>query len=310
MSRAPIEDVALEKLDRRYARLRLVVPRQAMRLRLSIEQHGIRQPVTVSTAVEAGQLVLIDGFKRVRAVEELGGTKVPATSLALAGPAAAIAMMQCNVPHRGLSDLEEGWIVRVLCREHKLPQREVAKLLLRDKSWVCRRLALVERLEAALQDDMRLGLLAASAARELARLPRGNQVPCARAIAEHGLGSHQVARLVAMLLSTDGPTARSELLADPLRLLARDQGAMITPIDPRLSGPASELRKAVLGFDGAAARLLRTAEKYAPTGLLGDDARVLVPVLARAAETGRSAVDRLSEIIGQSHGAAPRDAHA
>lgn len=65
--------------------------------------------------------------------------------------------------------------MRSLCRDHRLTPVEVGKALRRDKSWVSRRLMLAERLEGVLQDDIRLGLLAPTVARELASLPRGNQ---------------------------------------------------------------------------------------------------------------------------------------
>jgi hypothetical protein len=42
------------------------------------------------------------------------------------------------------SELEEAWIVHALVREDGLPQVEVTDLFGRHKSWVCRRLALIE----------------------------------------------------------------------------------------------------------------------------------------------------------------------
>ena len=53
---------------------------------------------------------------------------------------------------------------------------EAAELLGRHKSWVCRRLALLERLGEEAREDLRLGLLTPTAARSLVRLPVGNQV--------------------------------------------------------------------------------------------------------------------------------------
>ena len=94
--------------------------------------------------------------------------------------------------------------MRSLCREHKLTQAEVGKALRRDKSWVCRRLMLAERLEDVLQDDIRLGLLSSTVARELARLPRGNQVAMATAIRAHGLTSKQAHRIVTELPAYSG----------------------------------------------------------------------------------------------------------
>ena len=51
-----------------------------------------------------------------------------------------------NQTGRRPHELEEAWIVRALVREDGLTQSEVAELLGRHKSWVCRRLALLEKL--------------------------------------------------------------------------------------------------------------------------------------------------------------------
>ena len=72
-------------------------------------------------------------------------------------------------------ELEEAWIVQALVREDGLTQVEAAHLLGQHKSWVCRRLALLERLSVAVKEDLRLGLVGPSLARQLTRLPAGNQ---------------------------------------------------------------------------------------------------------------------------------------
>ncbi len=46
------------------------------------------------------------------------------------------------------SELEEAWLVQALVREDGLTQVEAASLLNKHKSWVCRRLALLERLSS------------------------------------------------------------------------------------------------------------------------------------------------------------------
>ena len=65
--------------------------------------------------------------------------------------------------------------VAVPTREDGMSQVEVAELLGRHKSWVCRRLALIERLGSKAKDDLRVGLLTPTAARQIVRLPEGNQ---------------------------------------------------------------------------------------------------------------------------------------
>jgi len=88
---------------------------------------------------------------------------------------AKAAMYGLNRTGRHFGELEEAWLVQALVREDGLSQVEVAVLLSRHKSWVCRRLAMMEKLCAAAQEDMRLGLLSPTMARQLVRLPAGNQ---------------------------------------------------------------------------------------------------------------------------------------
>jgi hypothetical protein len=87
------------------------------------------------------------------------------------GPAAKLLLWQSNA-RQELSDLEEAWLVRALYREDRLNQPQIAQLIGRHKSWVCRRLVLAEELTSEVESDVRLGLLSATAARELSRLPR------------------------------------------------------------------------------------------------------------------------------------------
>ena len=72
-------------------------------------------------------------------------------------------------------ELEEAWIIYALVIEDGLQQIEVAHMLGRHKSWVNRRLALIERLCNEAREGLRLGLITPTQARHLTRLPRGNQ---------------------------------------------------------------------------------------------------------------------------------------
>ena len=59
----------------------------------------------------------------------------------------------------------------------------------------------MERLDEQVQQDMRLGLVSVTIARELSRLPRGNQSPVAAAVQRHGLSTRQCAELVELVQS-------------------------------------------------------------------------------------------------------------
>ena len=274
---APQDEVAIAELDQRFASLRLAAPEELGRVRASIERMGILSPVLVATAVEPARIVIVDGFKRLRIAPDRGDAAVWVRRTALDAAGAKVAMVAANAGHSGLCDLEEVWIVRSLCREHRLTQVEVGQALRRDKSWVSRRLMLAERLEGVLQDDIRLGLLAPTVARELARLPRGNQVRMAATIRAHELTSRQAHRIVTELLRTADPAAREAVLADPLRYLSAIELPVTSVEDPRLGKGRNDVRKSLLAVGSAAERLTRKVTRHAPIGLVGDDARILEP---------------------------------
>jgi ParB-like chromosome segregation protein Spo0J len=294
------EEIVIRELDQRYGSLRLSSPQELGRLRASVERMGVLHPVLVATAVETDRLVLVDGFKRVRVVTDRGGQSMWATRSPFDAAAAKVAMLTVNAAHQGLCDLEEAWIVRSLCREHKLTQAEVGKLLRRDKSWVCRRLMLAERLERDLQEDIRLGLLSSTVARELARLPRGNQHKMANTIRAHALTSRQAHRVVTALLDTDDPRARDDVLADPLRYLGTTAPEVDTA-DPRLGTGGNEVRRSLLFVHSAAQRLQRSTGRYAPAGLTGEEARILLPLVGSALHASRETtvlLERLTQDSG------------
>jgi len=77
-----------------------------------------------------------------------------------------------------------------------MSQVEVAELLGRHKSWVCRRLALIERLGPQARDELRVGLLSPTAARQMVRLPEGNQAEVLGAIRREALSSAELTGVV------------------------------------------------------------------------------------------------------------------
>ena len=204
-----VEKVALKNLDTRHSCLRLVRPELIGALRCSIERHGVLTPLVVN--VIGAKLVLLDGFKRFQVVGERGDSSVLARHVELTDAQAKAAIVTFNVPHRGMSDLEEAWVVASLVRGNKLRQIEVAALLGKHKSWVTRRLQLIERLDEHVVDDLRLGLLSVTMARELARLPRGNQAALAKVICAEGLTSRQATELVSRWLEATDSGGRKAL---------------------------------------------------------------------------------------------------
>jgi len=94
------------------------------------------------------------------------------------------------------------WIVQALIGEDGLSQVEVAELLSHHKSWVCRRLALLERLCTAARDDLSLGLLSPTQARQLVRLPVGNQVDALSVARRESLNGEELRGVIDLLLAS------------------------------------------------------------------------------------------------------------
>ena len=118
---------------------------------------------------------------------------------------------------------EEAWIVHALMREDGMTQVEVAELLSRHKSWVCRRLALVEKLADEARQDLRLGLLSATAARSLVRLPAGNQPDVLATLHRDELTAAQLDGVVDLLLAAPGRSQQEYILAQPRQALQQAQ---------------------------------------------------------------------------------------
>ena len=96
---------------------------------------------------ERDHLETLDGLKRLRAARALGW---PAVAIAITdvadGVAAKVRLLELH-QCRGLAELEEAWLVRSFYRDDGLSQPTITRCLDRHKSWVCRRLLLVEGLD-------------------------------------------------------------------------------------------------------------------------------------------------------------------
>lgn len=250
-----IREVAIPELCRRLRSLRLPGEREVRgSFAAWLTRQGRHQPVLATDAIDAEALVLFDGFKRLEWLEEQNEDRVLVAVQSLTHPEALAAMAQANAGRRGLTALEEAWIVASLQREDGLDQVEIGRRLGHHKSWVCRRLGLTTRLEEKVQEDVRLGLIPPSTAREIVRLPRGNQARAAEAVCRHGLSVRETHRLVRMLLEVE-PDERPAILGDPRRELPRPTRASAPAKDPRLGRTANQVRDQILRIHAAALRL-------------------------------------------------------
>ncbi len=274
------QSVRVETLGERLGALRLCEPAAVASMRRSLERHGQLSAVAVFATDDGVET--IDGFKRIRAARELGWSALRTHRLDVDVVGAKLAIASLH-EHPGLSGLEEAWLVRSLYRDDKLSQPRIGIGLGRHKSWVSRRLLMAEGLDEAVQADVRLGLLAASAAAHLAQLQRCNQLPAAQLVTRTGLTTRQTAQLVADLLACSDDASRARLLADRLEHPA----PRAAPRPARRARTDAEWLLADVAIIGRAAGRLQGRLLGAPLAVLGP----------RAAELAALALTDLAPVL-------------
>src|SRR5581483_546091 len=152
------------QLDRRWEHLRVQHPRRQRRLLASLAESG--QQVAIVVVAADGQpdrYVVIDGYKRITALQQLGRDKVEAVVWPM-GEAEAIVLDRSMRLSEQETALEVGWLLAELEQRFGYSLDELARRFDRSVSWVSRRLALVEALPEAIQRQVREGKIAAQVA--------------------------------------------------------------------------------------------------------------------------------------------------
>ena len=234
-------DIEASKIGEKYGVFRIVNPLADAAMMKSMQRYGQMTPAVCVKA--GGGYELIDGFKRLRACRKLNKAVLKVKTVDFSERACKAAIIQINRFGRSITEMEEALVLRSLYREDKLTQIEISVLVGRHKSWVSRRISLVERLAEEVQDDIKLGLLSASIGRELAKLPQGNQLKTMAAIRKHRMNKRETEKLVTYLLSR--PAREYEtILWQPWEIIDRRQ--------PRPTGIAGRL----ISFEHVCSRLL------------------------------------------------------
>jgi hypothetical protein len=237
-----VRAIPLEEIDERLHRYRLAQPKLEKSMAQSLARYGQISPIVICILEAA--YVLIDGFKRLRAARTLQGLRhLYARRMDVDAQSAKAAIYHLNCIGQRPVELEECWIVHALVREDSLSQVEAAQLLGRHKSWVNRRLAMLERLCEAAREELRLGLLTPALARQLTRLPRGNQADALTTAREASLTSRELSGIVDLLLASSTQEQTAFVLSDPRRALRQADERFIHHWDPRLSVAGNRVAK-------------------------------------------------------------------
>lgn len=201
-------------------------------------------------------------------------------------------------------ELEEAWIIHALVREDGMSQVEVAELLGRHKSWVCRRLALIERLGVKARDELRVGLLSPTAARQIVRLPQGNQAEVLDAVRREALSGAELAAVVDLWLGCADRNQQQYLLAHPREALSQAKGATPAGRDPRLSEAGNHVWKRVGLLLGVLGRMEVWLAHHGRAGLTAEDRAILAPRFERLSRDAASVAALSRDLVAEMRPAA------
>jgi len=297
-TRQGIHDITalrLDQLSTEFARLRLTRPELIKSMEQSLSQFGQLSPVVVRQGQADFQI--IDGFKRYHAAAALNWSNLQAHVLTVTRRVATAMILTYNRNNHSLTDYEEALVLLSLKQDHQLSQEEIAALVGYSASWVSRRLALVEKLEPTVKDELKLGVISMTQAREIIQLPRGNQLELTKTIVDHDLNSRQTAVIIDEFLKTQDREQQRYILDHPMEVLERDQSTTDSIYDARLSSVGNRLLRTVKITCRQMNRLLDEVDRIAANNLSAMEWLILEAEILRAVRSAKQLAEVITPLV-------------
>jgi len=281
------------QLDRRWEYLRVRQPQRQRRLLASLAESGQQTPIVVIACPDQpGRYLVIDGHKRIAALQQLGRDTVEATVWAMSEAEALLLDRSLRFSPQE-SALEQGWLLSEMEQRFGYSLEALARRFDRSVSWVARRLALVELLPESIQQQVREGTLGAQLAMKyLAPVARVNVDHCERmaaAFVQHHCDTRQAGQLYAAWRG-GSRVVRERILAEPELFLK-------TQRQPPSTGPAAMALDRDLEM---AIAILRRASRRLAEALPDMDRGQQQQALGQI-ESARRELGRMAERIGKEH---------
>ena len=257
----------------------------------SMRLHGQLQPVVAR--VHDGGYQLIDGFKRYYASETLLMETLQCRLLDVDLSQAKVLLLSYNRPHQSMEAYEEALVLQDLQESHSLDQRSLAELTGYSRSWVSRRLSLIEKMDESVGSQIMMGVLTSSHARALTKLPRGNQAKVARAISNFGLTSRQSETLADAFLKAKDEDQQHYILTHPEQVLQKGQQNPEDTFDARLSSYGNDLMQSTCYVIRAVQILLSRLDDHRYKTINESEEVVITPTLGKVC----GYAEKLKEVI-------------
>ena len=238
-----IEDIPLSKFDLSLSEMRVMNIARVAQVEKSMRKHGQLQAVVAR--LYNGNFQMIDGFKRLYVAQDLMFKTLQCRVLEIDLRQAKVLLLSYNHSNQSMEVWEEAVVLKDLLKTHNLDQGRLASLTGYSRSWVSRRLALIDKIDDGVSIEIRMGTLTSSHARALIRLPRDKQCEVARVITTYGLSSRLSNSLVDAFLKADDELQQRYILSHPDKVLANKPETPEDNYDPRLSRYGNDLRKSI-----------------------------------------------------------------
>lgn len=189
-------------------------------LATSIRSVGLLQPIVVRPASDQGRYEVVAGSRRMRACQALGWETITAVVRSLTDREALLLSLSENIQQETLDPIERAEGVERLVDSftQEMPRTEALKMVAKQvgkrESTLYEWLALLRTTEAVRQMVRKKEVVPTVAAR-LASLPREQQEPVARAVADENLTRRDALRVVRLV--EEQPTVPPEQAVEKIR---------------------------------------------------------------------------------------------
>ena len=221
------------QLERRWEHLRVRHPARHRHLIASLAECGQQAPIVVVAAEDrADRYVVIDGHKRIAALEQLGRDIVEAVLWPMTEADAILLDYSLRLGEQETA-LEQAWLLVELQHRFGYGLEELARRFDRSTSWVSRRLALAGLLPETIQQQVRSGKIPAQVALKflvpVARISLDDCLRMAAIVAQHQCDARQAGQLYSAWRE-GWPLTRKRILEHPELFFRTQREAEDVPV--------------------------------------------------------------------------------
>ena len=298
MNPCPVGEVTAVRLDElgdHFRRYRLRVPQAVQAMAQSLRRWGQCAPIVATLRQERPQV--LDGFTRWEAAQQVRGmTTLLVRLIEVDDQRAKAAIYGLNQTGRRPYELEEAWLVQAWCARTACPRSRWPSCWAGTRAGSAGGWRSWRSSAAEVRQDLEVGLLTPTAAREIARLPAGNQSEVLDVSRREALSSDELGGVVRLLLGAVTAEQKLFVLTKPREALGQAGAAPKEGWDPRLSARGNRVSKQMAVLLDRLAWVENFLECRGWTSLVASDRLVLGPVFARLARDAKCVAEAAGDL--------------